>query len=321
MGDGADGPGRLILPKNPDGSEAETSCTVPPIPAAGVQFTNLLLSERGPIVGNALAALIDPSLERTREGYVEIIEMGVVDETADSLGGDPEGLEDAAIHDSSGVPEDCDALVEAWSTGGIWRDEPNFDVVAPTGGLFGGGSVVNVFGGYMASYTADAIGGFYLPGVAGTAATAPDIRATLHSEPGDTFPTLLQANTFELTGSNLVDRSFVFNQDVVITSDWSRAGVPDAVSAIFMRDFIYNEYAIESTVDGATEWVLTFPTKRFYVVPTDPVDSAVAGFGAAVNPFTYQFGGNAGGLGGIGGCEFVDLDFFDREEQTTFRFN
>jgi hypothetical protein len=49
----------------------DTSCTVPAIPAAGVEFRNFAYT------GSA-ADGEDGSLNRTREGYVEIIEMGVV---------------------------------------------------------------------------------------------------------------------------------------------------------------------------------------------------------------------------------------------------
>ncbi|MDX1461185.1 MAG: hypothetical protein R3348_09030 [Xanthomonadales bacterium] len=280
----------------PDG---EDSCTVPAI-TGPVPFTNLLLTERNA----ANTAFIDNSIERTREGYIEMIEMGVVEEDADLV---KTGLEAAAIHTPRGtVPANCGALVAAWSTGGIWLQDEDTDVLAPTGGLFGGGSVINVFGGYQASYTADAIEGFYNP-INGDASVTAAVRNTLHSQPGDTNPTLLQTDTTNQTGDPSVDRSFVFDSDRVVTSDWSRAGVPDAVTATFMRDFIYNEYAIETALLGATEWVATFPTKRFYV------DPAIAGT-TAINPFTNQFGV----VDGIGACEFVALDFFDREEDTTF---
>ena len=72
-----------------------------------------------------------------------------------------------------------------------------------------------------------------------------------------------------------------------------------------MRDQLYNEYAVESSLGGATEWVVTFPTKRFYVVP-EPVEVL------ADNPFTFEFTEDF-----IGACEAVSLNFWDREEDTT----
>ena len=93
------------------------------------------------------------------------------------------GLEAAAIHaqfdtssTTAGVPVDCGALVNAWRLGGFWRGNDdsaanllrrNVDVEAPTGGLFGGASIINVLGGYQVSYSADAIDGFYTVGIDG----------------------------------------------------------------------------------------------------------------------------------------------------------
>ena len=32
-----------------------------------------------------------------------------------------------------------------------------------------------------------------------------------------------------------------------------------------MRSHVYNEYTVEPAIKGATDWVVTMPTKRFYV--------------------------------------------------------
>jgi len=39
----------------------------------------------------------------------------------------------------------------------------------------------------------------------------------------------------------------------------------DAVSAIFMHENLMNEYTVEEVASASTEWVVTFPTKNFYV--------------------------------------------------------
>ena len=44
----------------------------------------------------------------------------------------------------------------------------------------------------------------------------------------------------------------------------SLAGV-DAVSAALMVHALYNEYSREPSIGATSEWVVTFPTKRFYV--------------------------------------------------------
>ncbi len=61
----------IIPDRHPDAGELITfdkSCTIPPIPAGGKDFVNFAY------VGSA-ADGADQSLDRTREGYVEIIEM------------------------------------------------------------------------------------------------------------------------------------------------------------------------------------------------------------------------------------------------------
>ncbi|MDJ0655292.1 MAG: hypothetical protein QNJ40_14105 [Xanthomonadales bacterium] len=277
---------------------ADTSCTVPSFAQSGVTTSTGLpaVPFRNLLFGTLFEANIDDidtSLERTREGHFEMIEMGVVDETVD---GDDTGLEDAANHqisDPIDVPDDCAALVAAWVPGGVWNAAGSrgaeTDVRAPDGGLFGAASIINVLGGYQASYNADAIAAFYDP---------LDPLSTLHNEPGSVQPSLNQADT----GSALTVQSIVFNQGTVVTSDWLVANRVDAVSAVYMHDQIFNEYAVDSVVNGATEWVATFPTKNFYVnqdparLPfTAPFDDAVFDDGAS--------------------CEPIGLGFYNREER------
>lgn len=88
----------------------DVSCTVPAIPSGGVEFRNYQYS--GEFVDGE-----DTSLNRTREGYVEIIEMGVPLHT--SIGLDANGDDiffDTAITHKSGVPADCAAVVKDWAT-------------------------------------------------------------------------------------------------------------------------------------------------------------------------------------------------------------
>jgi len=78
----------------------------------------------------------------------------------------------------------------------------------------------------------------------------------------------------------------------------------DAVSFVFMHDQIMNEYTTEAVVNGSTEWVVTFPTKAFYVYEES------SGSATPVAPFTSVWDG-------MGACEVVTLDrIWDREEQT-----
>jgi hypothetical protein len=73
------------------------------------------------------------------------------------------------------------------------------------------------------------------------------------------------------------------------------------VSAVFMVDAINNTYEIDPALGASTEWVITFPTKRFYV------DPALVAFPVA--PFTSVFNGYPDGA-----CEPIAITYYNREE-------
>lgn len=292
---------------DPDGDDsgvgavatADQSCTVPSFftqndgsLANGLPYVNFRTIRFNEFTG------VDNSPERTREGHFEMIEMGVVDESVD---GDITGLEAAAIHDGNGIPDDCPALVSAWVPGGVWNATgsrgADTDVRAPDGGLFGNAAIINVLNGTEVGYAADAIAAFYDP---------TDPLDTLHAEPGTENPRLDEADTSGTTGDPLTVQSIVFNNGTIVTSAWDATSVTnegrvDAVSAVYMHDQIYNEYAIDSVLNGATEWVNTFPTKRFYV-DSDPTTP----------PFTAPF--DDAQISDGAACEQIGISFTNREE-------
>jgi hypothetical protein len=63
---------------------------------------------------------------------------------------------------------------------------------------------------------------------------------------------------------------------------WTR-GI-DAVSSVLMAARIENDFILDAGTRSATDWVMTFPTRRFYVTTT-----------SAAPPFTSRFG-EGGGL-------------------------
>src|SRR5262249_10607606 len=159
----------------------------------------------------------------------------------------------------TGVPPGCGQVNAAWGSSGgasvaYWNvaqgGDPLNDIGAPSGGLFGSGSVINPPQGTIEGYNADAIEGFY------------DVTATLHQHtpPGSVNPNLADganpiAYTFNTSGSGTTS---------LATSDFGTRSI-DAVSAVFMTDAVYNEYVVDPAYGESTEWVVTFPTKRFYV--------------------------------------------------------
>lgn len=262
------GGGSLIIP--------DSSCTVPYFfgagPVGSVDFVNFAYSGANADGGPA-------GLERTQSGYIEVIEMGTLVDLTN-------GSATAATHVLTNVngeevprPTNCQQLVDAWTifggVGGYWVQDNFIDHEMPSGGLFGGASIINVGEGTMFSYNADAIDAFS--------------TAILHTDPGDIFPNLN-------SGDNI---SNVFINGVVDTQEW-QTGV-EAVSANVMYDTVMNEYVIDPAISARSEWVINFPTKRFYV------DGPFAIAPAPVPPFTAAWAGGEA-------CEPVAFQFWDREE-------
>jgi len=265
----------------------DTTCTVPYIYGDfdGVQaFLPWALTDEDP------DGYADVTVRGT-EGHFEIIEMGtIIDELTPELDEDgdpvvPEKLvptfgTEAAVTHVDGTPGNCDQLVEAWTRAsdpddnGYWIDNNLTDMTAPSGGLFGGAAIVNVERGTMYSYDAKAINGF-ADTLAGDALTSDD----MHQEPGTILPSLDSGGVFTaLTFDDL-------GNPLSATLD---RGV-DAVSYVLMHDQLMNEYTTESVVAASTEWVITFPTKQFYVHQA-LMDDYVTFFRPTADPYyrTYE---------------------------------
>ena len=195
----------------------------------------------------------DDAIKRTTEGHFEIIEMGVVvndtEDTAD------------AVDLVDGVPNDCDQIQDAWTDPeggdpGYWINDPTVDMRPPTGGLTGGAAIINVEDGSMYSYNATAINGW--------ADNLDNGDYIIHQVPGSLLPNLN-------SGTETEGVVFLDDGDLLVSSGLTRS--VDAVSFVLMHDQIMNEFVTESAIGAGTEWVLTFPTKRFYVDPEFNGDS------------------------------------------------
>jgi hypothetical protein len=254
----------------------DNSCTVPVIPSGGQPFRTYAFDGS---IGSQPADGGPKTASRTREGYVELIEMGTVtNETSSTLS--------AITHGSSGVPSNCDQVVKAWGGGGYWQQDATIDISDPDGGLFGSGSIIDVAEGTIAAYNAEAIDSFYLT-----------FSEATHTQPGSLQPSIKSA-------TDLTSRVFANGQLVTTTY---LDGV-NAVSSLFMVDNVYNEYVTEAGTNAATEWVVTFPTKRFYVDKPNLYAGTVA-----LKPFDVLFTSANGGTS----CSPVGLQFWNREELTT----
>jgi len=256
----------------------DTTCTVPYIYGNGGSqaFLPHALTDGG-----------STEISRASEGHFEMIEMG-------TLGDTDEGSATAATH-VLGEPASCAQLVAAWTDPddtvaddeGYWLMDPFNDMSEPSGGLFGGAAIVNVSAGTAYTYDAKAINGF-----------ADDVEANddLHQFPGSVLPGLNSGN---------ITTGIVFSDaGNALTSVGLTRGV-DAVSFVFMHDQIMNEYTTEVGLAASTEWVITFPTKHFYVYAPS------SGSANPVAPFTSTWDAVDAA------CEVVLLDtIWNREEQT-----
>jgi len=237
---------------------ADKSCTIPKISTSSASpsaFLNFAYTGSNDDKGGT-------SLDRTREGYVEIIEMGdVVGSTAT-----------AATHVNGVPPCTESALVQPTAPA---------NTVPGSGGLFGSMTLINVLKGEDFAYDPTALDGFST-----TALWAPAESIN---------PTLAQVNP----KTSVVVAGF----NVYVTPNWPTLppGNPvDPVSAVLMHNNVYNEFVLDVGTKSATDWIVTFPTKREYVF---------VGTGVAQKLFQSNFTAT-------GSCDEVLLTQYDREERT-----
>lgn len=286
-----------------DGAQLTTSdrsCTVPNVFAnQPVPFRPYEFEENNPDI---LGLLGTASQSRLRQGHIEMIEMG----TLFNITGFAPAT--AVTHGSTGVPSNCAVVENAWAQGGQWATTNGATAVnAPTGGLFGAGTIVDVSFGRALPYNADAIDGFWTN--AGIANDADGSQADLHRAPGTIDPSLANARTgVGIATARIFDNGAPVN---VVYQE----GLPDAVSAVLMSRFIYNEYNISTALAAASEWVITFPTKRLHTYL--PVGSDVRPF--SDNSEAGQATSLRDGLpfDTFGSCDSIAFRYWDREERTT----
>jgi hypothetical protein len=226
----------------------DTSCTIPKIPATGVDFRN------SRYIGDGAA---DNSLARLREGYFEVIEMATYT--------DGSVIAKNSKHTSSRVPKDCSLVTD---------DAAYDEQRLPQGGLTGTASLVS-------------------PGSGLNAATDPTVLVNFkfganYQDTGQIAPDMSDADTFSTTADGFGN---------AILANWTLG--EDAVSAALMKNAIINEFVLDPGTASATDWVITFPTKGFYVSDA-----------GRKNPFQSK-------LGKTGSCDDIVLNTYDREEQTT----
>jgi hypothetical protein len=216
----------------------DTSCTVPAIPATGVEFKDILFAKEG-VNGKA----------RTRVGHIEIIEMGVV---TNATGNSKVTPATWATH-VAGTPANCAGIQSLWSTTGAWTGNPSLAMEDHTGGLYGTGTIINVMDGTDVAYDATAIDAYRTVG-------------ENHASPGDLNPSLNQARPAIFT---------VFDGDTAVdSSNLGTAGIL-AVGGALMKSDIANDYVTEASISASTDMVITFPTKFAHVLGNQVANAGV----------------------------------------------
>lgn len=185
----------------------------------------------------------DTDLARSREGFIEVIEMGELDPTV--------GLGLAATFNSDGS-NGC-AAIQAALAGGIWDESNGGDLtqqLMPTdGGISANVGLIDVAEGLMYSLDGVAFENFY-----------PN-DSVFHTDTGETrIPSLEHADT----------TSVVINDGEPVSTVWEHGY--QAISAVLMKHQLESFYDISPHTDSKTEVVLSMPTKRFYEGADDVIE-------------------------------------------------
>lgn len=275
----------------------DRSCTAPGLgttPATAQPFVNFYYTGQvaGTFNDNGGAGL-----DRTREGYVEIIEMGVVANGADAAATPATSLgntvANAVKHNSAGTPANC-TVVRVNSLFGA------NDLRQPVGGLVGSGIIINTATGTEFAYNPVALANFFVDGL--------NPANDLYTDPGFITPDL--RNVSPARSDVFVDGTAGTPALISENGAGAWATAIDAVSAVLMRSAVINEYDVSTGFK--TDWVITAPTKRFYVQAADAAAAAAASTNLAVGPFTQTFASAT--AGGARSCDNVFPVAYDREE-------
>jgi hypothetical protein len=240
-------------------------------------------------------------LERGTEGHFEILEQGDfnpligINGGAIALPANP-SVVSGLLHSNVGVPT-CSTI----GGGG----EPNIAaaIVTGTGGLIGSALLINVENGISYGYDPVVLEDWNST-VGGIWTTAGSITPNL----SNVFPTV--SRVFSGAGAvTITDWSVSRAVDVAdIGSLGANTSLADAVSAILMHNNVVNEFMMDAATNSGTDWVVTFPTKSFYV-GNDTLVAGVRQHDPAIRPFQEDFWTG-------GSCDQIGISATNREEST-----
>lgn len=217
------------------------------------------------------------SLDRTREGFFEIIEMGVIDASLSNTAAQIIGFVGAQ---NCATLDRFDGAVLV--PGSIQFPNSGAPLMAPPrGGLRGWASLINAASGANYTFRPTVLDGWS--------------SQVAYSGAGSFNGTLLR-DAFPAT-------SMVTTPAGVVVSQWENGR--DAVSAALMRESVINDFVLDAGTDSQTDWIITFPTKPFY---TDPIYSNTG----SRAPFSGPFSSTA-----TTGCDGYEPSTLNREGSGT----
>lgn len=246
---GADGRARLVT--------ADTSCTLPQIPAAGVSFVTDRLSKKGWTDAD--------KAEQTREGYVEILNMSDVQpgsklftaiKHVNGAGTAPctPAVLNATLNltpSAAGANLNLDGALVAGKD----------DLAKPTGGLTGQWYIQNVaqtttYSGVAAAITADnaVTKNVFSPQKNGAA-------ALLTADP------LMVSQVLPAMHYDVPDLSTPYET----TATTAAAQAADLTKAL-ARTSVLNQYATDAGIFAKTDWVFSMPTRRYTIAANYAAD-------------------------------------------------
>jgi len=211
-----------VEPDGAGGAQVETddkSCTIPTFGGAPQKFRTTL----------SAADIIGGDVDRVTEGYFEVWEMATYGAA------DPVAV--GATH-NNGVPANCGAVTDTSAA---------VNPRAPSGGLFGGATLINVLTGDAFTEDATALIQFQ-----------PTTGAGAYFTTGSPLPTYDNATPAIGSGVN--------GSGQIITGSFPNGR--SAVTAALQKTFVGNEFVLEKTTLSGTDWVITFPTKADHVTET-----------------------------------------------------
>lgn len=270
----------------------DKSCTSPALPGGPNGSTQVEFTSVG-YDGSDPAFPYDNGgrgLERSQEGYFEIIEMAIstVPESAIT----PAAPIEYNTQHVAGVPRGCATFDSAFLdpanlTNGATGSGVFSTFTAPANVLVGSTTLINVATGKAFDASPTAIQNF-------------QDSQTIIFEPGGQFPDF-GSGEIAPTANQLIN-------GVVVATPVAAATVPpsvDAVSVLLMANNVINEYATGggATSTAKTDWVVTFPTKHFYTDGNGRLSLVQPPFRELFPPTGQS-------------CDPIGLSIYDREEKT-----